>query len=124
MVRAMRGRLRTSHHSWTVLQGAYGVCNVDHLQGLAYELARDLISSRIGRLSSLIGLEERKAAPSEQRISALEQRIIAFARLREELDPRDEDGVRSVIVRYSRSRRFPEQLSGYGRVGKGSQTKR
>ena len=83
-----------------------------YLQGMAYELARELIASQIGRLSSQIGLEEQVAVPDEQRITELEAQIIAFAKEREDLEPEDDRAVRMVIARYSRSGTIPQDLYG------------
>lgn len=71
-------------------------------QLLAYELARDLIGSKIGELSHQIGLEEAQATPNPERIEAWETQIVEYAREREELLPGDVVAVRQVIERYSR----------------------
>lgn len=75
---------------------------VTHKQGALYEVARELISSKIGNLSHEIGVEQRKANPSEARIRALEREMITFARERESLDPEDQAAVRDVFTRYGR----------------------
>jgi hypothetical protein len=74
-----------------------------YAQGMLYETARELISSKIGNVSHEIGLEERKPIPSEMRIRELEREIIALSRERESLDPEDEAAVRDVFRRYSRA---------------------
>ena len=80
-------------------------------QGMAYELARELISSRIGHLSHELGVEEQSRAPSENRIHELEAQIVALAKERETLDPENDVEVQTVITRYSRTRALPEALS-------------
>lgn len=83
-----------------------------YLQGMAYELARELISSRIGSLSSEIGAEERKPNPSHSQIEELEAQIISLAREREALDPQNASCVRDAIIRYSRTGKVPDELLG------------
>lgn len=73
-----------------------------YAQGMLYELARDVISAKIGNVSHEIGVEMRKACPSAARIRELEREIVAFARARERLDPRDEISVRELLRRYAR----------------------
>jgi hypothetical protein len=70
---------------------------------MLYELARDVISAKIGNISHEIGLEEAKPEPSHERIAELEAQIVAFARERECLDPEDEISVRQLLQRYARS---------------------
>jgi hypothetical protein len=82
-----------------------------YLQGMAYELARELIGSKIGSLSHEIGVEEGKAKPCYKRICALETRILFLAKEREDLQPEDVEKVRSVIVRYSRTGTVPQGLA-------------
>lgn len=85
-----------------------------YLQGMAYELARELIGSKIGTLSQEIGIEEMKDRPNDDRIRELEYQIISLAREREDLEPEDEDQVQSVIIRYSRSGTLPQALAVQG----------
>jgi hypothetical protein len=83
-----------------------------YLQGMAYELARELISSKIGNLSHAIGVEERNEVPNADLISELEAKIVALAKEREDLVPENKDQMRSVIMRYSRTGTFPQELAG------------
>jgi hypothetical protein len=80
---------------------------VIHMQGMAYELARELISSRIGNVSHAIGIEESKSEPRRDLITELEAQIAELARERESLVPEGDEQVRSVIVRYSRKGEIP-----------------
>lgn len=69
---------------------------------MLYELARDVISAKIGNVSHEIDVETRKTSPSAARIRELEREIVAFARERECLDPQDEVSVRELLRRYAR----------------------
>ena len=64
-----------------------------HAQGMAYELARELISSKIGNVSHEIGIEELRINRDDFRINELEAELIAYARERESLDPADTEAV-------------------------------
>lgn len=86
-----------------------------YLQGMAYELARELVSAKIGNLSHEIGTEQQKLHPSDARITALEAKLIALAQEREALDPENDETVRNLIIRLSRTGRFPAELAGGGR---------
>jgi len=77
---------------------------------MAYELARELISSKIGNVSHELGIEELRINRDDFRINELEAELIAYARERESLDPADTEAVRSVIIRYSRTGALPDLL--------------
>lgn len=81
-----------------------------HAQGMAYELARELISSKIGNVSHQPGIEALRIDLDDTRINELEAELIAYARERESLDPADTQAVGSVIIRYSRTRALPDVL--------------
>lgn len=83
-----------------------------YLQGMAYELARELISSRIGNMSHAIGIEQSRPNPCRDLIADLEAQIVLLSRERERLDPGDDHQVRSTIIRYSRNGSLPEALIG------------
>jgi hypothetical protein len=81
-----------------------------HAQGMAYELARELISSKIGNVSHELGIEELRIDRDDTRIDEFQAELIAYARERESLDPADTEAVGSVIIRYSRTRALPDIL--------------
>lgn len=74
---------------------------MSHAQGMAYELARELISSQIGHLSCDIGEASCEPNPDRERISLMEAQIVRLAEEREHLNPEDDESVRDVVRRYS-----------------------
>jgi len=74
---------------------------MSHAQGMAYELARELISSQIGHLSNDIAAASCRPVPDREQISIMEAQIVRLGAEREHLNPEDDLSVRDVIRRYS-----------------------
>lgn len=100
-VNALQREHRRATNAYVFLPGAvtFGEAMNSHRQGMLYELGREIISSRIGRLSSEIGQLETSRG-NDHRIRQLELQIVDLAREREVLRPEDEGSVRTLIVRY------------------------
>lgn len=77
----------------------------EYVRAMAYELARELISGEIARLSHMIGVEEGRQRPTDGAVVAFERAMFDFARERESLDPNDHEAVLAVIERYRRPNR-------------------
>ena len=83
-----------------------------YAQGMAYELARELISSQIGNVSHEIGIEEKKLHPDLNLVADLETKIIDLGRERECLNPENDSAVDDVIQRYARNPKLIRMVLG------------